>query len=232
MDGRLVLKSRDTKKGSLRDELIRAGLDFLNEHTMDEFTMRKMAELCHVTPHAIYNHFRNKDEFLSAVGDRIEKMISDYCMDALSRDSADFAVKMNRFAQAYLVLFEKYPHHFQILLNQNRDPYYLIESDGKELSYLVKYAGMPNLKALNKLSTLPAPLLKGILKVGKVMEHIKKTPPGPPGKKQESSVTEGQILLLCFINGLQYALHSGFLPKEGRDEATLSMLRLLLGRIL
>ena len=52
------------------------------------------------------------------------------------------------------------------------------------------------------------------------------------GRSEIISVTEGQILLLCFINGLQYALHSGFLPKEGRDEATLSMLRLLLGRIL
>lgn len=226
------MKSRDTKKESLRDELIRAGLDFLNGHTMDELTMRKMAELCHVTPHAIYNHFRDKEELLIAIGDRIEKKITEYCMDALFRDSADFVVKINRFAQAYLVLFEKYPHHMRILLHRSRDPYYLIESDGNTLSYLSKYSGMPNLKTLNKLSTLPAPILKGMLKVGQVMEHIKKTPSGPPAKKQDPSVTEGQILILCFINGLQYGLHSGLLPEENRDEAILSMLRLLFDRIL
>lgn len=226
------MKGRDTKKGSLRDELIQAGLDFLGEHTMDELTMRKMAELCHVTPHAIYNYFRSKDELLGAIGDRIEKMISEYCMDALSRDSADFAVKMNRFAQAYLILFEKYPHHLQILLNQDREPYYLIESDGERLSYLSKYPGMPDLKVLNKISTLPAPILKGMLKVGQVMEHIKKTPSGPPNQRQDPLVTEGQILLLCFINGLQYGLHNGLLPEEDREAAVLSMLQLLFDRIL
>ena len=226
------MRGHDTKKGSLRDKLIQAGLEFLKEHTMDELTMRKMAELCHVTPHAIYNHFRDKEELLSAIGDQIESQITEYCMDALSKDSADFAVKMNRFAQAYLVLFEKYPHHLQILLNQTREPYYLIESDGETLSYLAKYSGMPNLRVLSKISTLPAPLLKGMLKIGHVMEHIRKTPSGPPGKKQDPSVTEGQILLLSFINGLQYSLHSGLLTEENRDETVLSMLRLLFGRIL
>lgn len=54
---------------SLKDRLVRTGLEELNQHGVKNFSVRRVAAACGVSCAAPYKHFRNKDEFLAAVID-------------------------------------------------------------------------------------------------------------------------------------------------------------------
>ncbi len=197
--------------------------------------MRKMADLCHVTPHAIYNHFKNKDALLTAINDRILERLTLLAIDALTRDSAGLAEKMARFADLYLEQMERYPYHVTRLNTLNTGtphPHYEIERDGDRLIYRGKYPGFPSLKTLDKICTLPPIALKGLLKLGQLASHLKKPASEIVLKEDDPSVAHSQIMLFCFFSGLQSELHSGLIPEQGRHETILALINTLFRYIL
>lgn len=229
------MKAKRTKKSSLRDELIETSIVFLHDHSADELTMRKIAELCHVTPHAIYNHFENKDALLTAVSDNILRRITNLAIEVLTRDSTGFAEKMTRFSEIYLDLMEKYPYH-AAMLNAKKPgestPYYEIERKDGRLVYRGKYPGFPTLKTLDRICTLPPIALKGLLKLGQMAERLKKPSSEIAPREDDPAVAHGQIMLFCFISGLQSELHSGTIPEQNRHETILALLETLFRYIL
>lgn len=229
------MKTERTKKKSLRDELIREGIIFLKEHSIEELTMRKIAELCHVTPHAIYNHFKNKDELIVAINDALLKGLTKTAIDALTKDSADFTEKMTRFAVIYLDLLEKYPFHIS-MLHQNTErfsPYYeLIPDEEGRIAYFDRYPGFPTLKTLQKICTLPPVALKGLLKLGQMASRLKKSPSEIVLEPDKAETARGQLILYSFMSGLQNEMHSGMIPEQGQEAVIGDLLRLLFRYIL
>lgn len=230
----MPLKTERGKKSLLREELIEAGVAFLNDHETEELTMRKMAELCHVTPHAIYNHFKDKDALLTAISDRILGQMTGLAIDALTRDSAGLAEKMTRFADLYLKQMEKYPYHASMLAaqkNGSASPYYEIERTEDGIIFRGKYPGFPSLKTLNKICTLPPAAIKGLLMLGKMASLLKKPSSEIALREDNAEVARGQIMLFSFIVGIQSEFHSGLIPMEGRHDAIFSLVQSLLDQI-
>ncbi|MEG2361358.1 MAG: TetR/AcrR family transcriptional regulator [Christensenella sp.] len=225
------MKENVTEKRSLRDELIREGLNFLNAHSIEELTMRKMAELCHVTPHAIYNYFRNKDEFVNALNDAVMSELNTYTMNVLVNSSGNLSEKISKFADAYLTLVEKYPYHLKVLYFKKNAPYYEIDARGAHPVFKGRYPGFPNLKTLNKMCSMPPFVLKGLLKLGTISGRLKKASSELALEEDAPDVVIGQLLMFSFINGLQCRMHSGMLTMENKEQSVDAMLQILFSRL-
>ena len=50
---------------NLREELILAGIEEINIHGANDFSVRRVAEACHVSSAAPYKHFKDKKEFIA-----------------------------------------------------------------------------------------------------------------------------------------------------------------------
>ena len=55
------------RKDNIRDELIRAGIEELNQHSLTDFSVRRIAAKCGVSAAAPYKHFKNKQEFIAEI---------------------------------------------------------------------------------------------------------------------------------------------------------------------
>ncbi len=219
------------QKSDLRERLIQAGLDYMREHDARSLTMRKLADLCDVTPHAIYNHFPSKDELIRALNDRVLSSLTFFAVDALTCDSSDFVTKMSHLADTYLLLLERYPYHLQAAQRKNHDPHYKIIQTPEGFTCFGKYPGFPSLKKLSKICTLPPAILKGLLKLGKLSMRFKRAPSEIPLQPDATDAVMGQTLLLCLLAGLPGTVQTR--PYDKQSQATTnSMLRSLLQRVL
>lgn len=57
----------------LQDQLILAGIDELNEHGIQQFSVRRIANKCGVSCAAPYKHFKDKQSFIAAIFTYIDK---------------------------------------------------------------------------------------------------------------------------------------------------------------
>ena len=63
------------EKGSgTRQALILAGIDEINAHGVAAFSVRRVAQACHVSCAAPYKHFRDKREFIAAIIDHVNEL--------------------------------------------------------------------------------------------------------------------------------------------------------------
>ncbi|BDF57421.1 hypothetical protein CE91St36_02380 [Christensenellaceae bacterium] len=213
------MKEERSQPRSLREELIAASLTFLNDHRLEELTMRKLAALCYVTPHAIYNHFTNKDALLEALNERILANLTAKAVEIVLESSQKFEQKISALANIYLTLIEEYPAHWQVLQQTQitKSPSYILDSSNGELVCKSKYPGFPSLKTLNRFSKLPAPIIDALLKKKGFQERVfSPVPSGLEPAEDDPAVCLGQVAVFSFIYGLSYVFANGSIP-AGRD---------------
>lgn len=63
--------AENTERLSLRDQLIEAGMDELNEFGYQNFSVRRIATKCNVSCAAPYKHFKDKHSFVAAILEHI-----------------------------------------------------------------------------------------------------------------------------------------------------------------
>ena len=63
--------------GNLKNELIEAGIDLVNEEGFANFSLRKVAKRVGVTPTACYNHFLDKEELLESMNTHINELLEE-----------------------------------------------------------------------------------------------------------------------------------------------------------
>lgn len=222
------------KKRALREELIVAGLDFLNANRVEELTMRKLASLCHVTPHAIYNHFANKDALIEALSDRVLQDLTVIATEIVLQSSLNFEGKMIALTNAYLKFIEKYPFHWQVAQKSRSSttPSYVVDMRDGALLCKNKYPGFPTLKTLNRFSKLPAPIIDAVMKKQDLSDRIFSMSPSvlePMEDKAETCL--GQITLYSFVTGLSFALANGSMSSAvNRKQAIQEVVRYLFKR--
>ena len=62
------------KNAGLRDQLIIAGIDEINAHGVNGFSIRRVAEACNVSCAAPYRHFENKKDFIGSIIDYVNDL--------------------------------------------------------------------------------------------------------------------------------------------------------------
>jgi len=132
------MKARPYHHGNLREELIRRGIEYIDENGIEDLSMRTLAKLCDVSSAAPYAHFRNKEEFLAAVKEYIVDEFSG-CLNETIGKNKDRTSLLVELGVSYVVFFHDRPSYYNFLFNQGRivpedyEPYRIFRDSAKEV---------------------------------------------------------------------------------------------------
>lgn len=104
--------------GNLRETLIEAGIELINRHGVDLFSLRKVAAECGVSHAAPYSHFKDKEELLQAMKQHVMEKFTAVLADAAEQYAGDPAVSV-RLGRAYVAFFVKHPPYYSFLFNRS-----------------------------------------------------------------------------------------------------------------
>ena len=107
------------QKRNLRQELILAGIDEINIYGANGFSVRRVAESCHVSSAAPYKHFKDKKEFISAIIDYVNEQWAVVQDEVLAACGEDPRSQMVEVAVSYVRFLMEKPYYRQILMLKN-----------------------------------------------------------------------------------------------------------------
>ena len=100
--------------GNLRQSLIDAGINIINESGEANLSLRKAAALCKVSHAAPYAHFKDKNELIES----IKKSVTEQFMEELSaavNNSTDAESALINMGRSYMAFFVRKPEYFKFL---------------------------------------------------------------------------------------------------------------------
>lgn len=105
--------------GNLKNELLEAGIDFINKEGESSFSLRNVATLCGVSHAAPYSHFQNKDAMLK----EMQAYVTAQFMEALEEtvrtsSSPDDSELLIQIGKSYVLFFLHHPQYFSFLFSQ------------------------------------------------------------------------------------------------------------------
>ena len=105
--------------GDLRNALIEAGIELLNETGPHQFSLRKVAARCGVSQAAPYSHFENKESLLLSMQEHVTNQLMDILRDTVKAwpDQQDPYILI-RMGKAYVLFFIRHPQYFSFLFSQ------------------------------------------------------------------------------------------------------------------
>ncbi|MBR0599809.1 TetR/AcrR family transcriptional regulator [Sinanaerobacter chloroacetimidivorans] len=102
--------------GNLKNELIEAGIQLINQDGAENFSLRKVAMKCKVSHAAPYKHFKNKEQLLSEMKNFvISKFMDNLEAVVPSHESSSILVDLGI---AYIGFFIDNPQYFYFLFSQ------------------------------------------------------------------------------------------------------------------
>lgn len=108
-------------KRNLREELILAGIEEINVHGANGFSVRRVADACNVSSAAPYKHFKDKKEFISAIIDYVNEQWHETQEVVLAASGPEPRSQMVNVAVAYIRFLMEKPYYRQTLMLKNAD---------------------------------------------------------------------------------------------------------------
>ena len=109
------------RKQNLREALIIAGIEEINEFGANEFSVRRVAKACHVSTAAPYKHFTDKKEFISAIIDYVNAQWAEVQEQILAGCDQHPRTQMVEVAVGYVKFLMEKPYYRQILMLKNAE---------------------------------------------------------------------------------------------------------------
>ena len=110
---------------NLRDELIKAGLNLLDEGGYENLSLRGAAKACGVSHTAPYRHFQNKDELVYAIAARALQQFNETLKSAVGQYPNDPQAQLREMGCRYIQFFLENPEYMRLFfLNRNPDTVY------------------------------------------------------------------------------------------------------------
>ena len=105
--------------GNLRNLLIEAGIELINQEGTKQFSLRKVAALCGVSHAAPYSHFKNKEELLKAMQDYVREQLMEVLNNTIqSYTNFNDQYLLILMGKSYVMFFIKNPQYFPFLCSQ------------------------------------------------------------------------------------------------------------------
>lgn len=105
--------------GNLKMELLEKGLAFVDEHGVEDLSMRKLAEVCGVSSAAPYAHFQNKEDFLIQAQQFITEQFTETLQECIEnvKDQKKILVELGK---RYVLFFHENPSYYHFLFSHGR----------------------------------------------------------------------------------------------------------------
>jgi AcrR family transcriptional regulator len=111
--------SRDKKSyhhGDLRQSLINATLELIEEFGPQGFTLRAAARKAGVTPGASYHHFKDKEDLVAAVAQEGFALLREQLKTAAEKPVASARERSRNVGVAYVTFAVQHPTRFRVML--------------------------------------------------------------------------------------------------------------------
>jgi AcrR family transcriptional regulator len=126
---RAVRRSRTARQyhhGNLREALIEAGLELIQQKGVAALTLREIGARVGVSRMAAYRHFADRAALLAAIseagfvrfGDSLEE-----ARQSAPKDKEGFRSRLHAMAVAYVRFAAAHPAHYQVMFGAARDPH-------------------------------------------------------------------------------------------------------------
>ncbi len=145
--------------GDLRNALIEAGIELINEKGITQFSLRKVAGICGVSHTAPYAHFKDIGALMAAMSEHVTRQFMD-TLGAAAKGQKPEAV-IGVLGRTYISFFAEHPNYFQFLF-YNSDVTIDLDNDNADdyppfkLFRDTVYATMGSLPPAEKKKTLIA----------------------------------------------------------------------------
>lgn len=103
----------------LKENLIDMGLQLLNEVGYDNFSMRKVANLCKVSHNAPYRHFADKEDMIRAILEKAVNDFQDILLSAVNEHQGNPLEKIRSIGINYVSFFAEKPEYLHLFFNSD-----------------------------------------------------------------------------------------------------------------
>ena len=104
--------------GNLRNALIEAGIELINDKGIHQFSLRRVAVICEVSHTAPYAHFKDIDSLLHAMSEHVAVQFTETLNAVIEGREIEESV-ITELGKAYIAFFIKHPNYFQFLFYQS-----------------------------------------------------------------------------------------------------------------
>lgn len=105
--------------GDLRNSLIEAGIELINQEGAKQLSLRKVAAFCGVSQTAPYSHFQSKEDLLIAMQDYVTKQLMEVIENAIkacpNKNEPNVLIQIGK---SYVMFFVNNPQYFPFLFSQ------------------------------------------------------------------------------------------------------------------
>ena len=112
---------RRYETGTVKDNLILAGIEELGRNGVQHFSLRRVAATCGVSCAAPYKHFRDKEAFLFAVVEYVHDLWAQRQEQVLRTCPDDPRQQLIASSMAYIHFLVEHPHVRSILMMKDSD---------------------------------------------------------------------------------------------------------------
>jgi len=113
------MSSKPYHHGNLKEALIEAGIELINQEGLDKLSLRKVASLCGVSQAAPYTHFQSKEDLLQAMRDYVLAQF----MEVLEKSISVYGQKDERalieMGKSYVMFFIDNPQYFNFIFSEH-----------------------------------------------------------------------------------------------------------------
>ena len=112
---------RKARNHNLAQELILAGIEEINTHGANDFSVRRVAAACNVSTAAPYKHFKDKNELIGAIIDYVNEQWAVVQDEVLAKCADDPRTQLVEVAVAYTKFLMEKPYYRQTLMLKNAE---------------------------------------------------------------------------------------------------------------
>ena len=101
--------------GNLKHDLIETAIGVISEKGFEALSLRGISALCGVSHNAVYRHFENKEQLISACRAYVTERLTQYLNEAIAGLDRSPEEALRRLSTAYLSFYEQYPTYYSAL---------------------------------------------------------------------------------------------------------------------
>lgn len=101
--------------GNLKQELIEAAIGVISEKGFEALSLRGISALCGVSHNAVYRHFENKDQLISACRAYVTERLMEYLKEKIAGLDLSPEEALRQLSAAYISFYQQYPTYYSAL---------------------------------------------------------------------------------------------------------------------